>query len=89
MNSGSTLGIAHVHTVAGREPHLFTSPPFTAVNEAYKMLEEEQKQYCEGVVEEAQVVTEVQVCECEGVSVMVRVRGSIVRGSGGGGPGGE
>ena len=44
------------------------------------MLEEgEQKQYCEGVVEEAQVVTEEKVCECEGVRVRVRVRGSTVR----------
>ena len=52
------------------------------------MLEEgEQKQYCEGVVEEAQVVTEEKVCECEGVRV--RVSGSTVRGSGGRGPGGE
>ena len=32
------------------------------------------RQYCEGVVEEAHVVTEEKVCECEGVSV--RVRGS-------------
>ena len=42
------------------------------------MLEEgEQKQYCEGVVEEAQVVTEEEVCECEGVRVYVR--GSTMR----------
>ena len=35
----------------------------SAVNKAYKMLEEgEQKQYCEGVVEEARVVTEEKVC---------------------------
>ena len=53
----------HPHTLTPTHPHIHTlSHPPTAVNKAYKMLEdEEQVQYCQGVLEEAKATLEQKV----------------------------